>query len=145
MGLSCIQQHLCFDGRTQAKPVLLCVWPKTDERQLASTNTTSAPPYSPTGSPIFQLSSDEQFAFVLEEILSLSNNGGANTGEVLRIATQIVPSDFESFYQACYYMAEQIHVIAESVNVTIDPVAARDAYFRAATYYRKCAERHRPC
>lgn len=33
-------------------------------------------------------------------------------------------------------MAEQIHKMAESVDVAKDPVSARDAYFRAATYYR---------
>lgn len=66
--------------------------------------------------------------------MALSNNNGANSGEVLRAATQIVPNDFESVYNAFYYLAEHIHDIAESVNVTKDPVGARDAYFRAATY-----------
>jgi pimeloyl-ACP methyl ester carboxylesterase len=68
--------------------------------------------------------------------MALANNGGSSVGEVLRIATQIVPTNFESVYNAFYYMAEQIHSIAESVNVTVDPVAAREAYFRAASYYR---------
>ncbi|KAK4539311.1 hypothetical protein LTR36_000804 [Oleoguttula mirabilis] len=85
---------------------------------------------------MFQLSSDAQFAFILEEYLSLANNNGANTGEILRIATQIVPGDFESFYGAFYTMAEHIHGIAEAVNATKDPVGAREAYFRAASYYR---------
>ena len=75
-------------------------------------------------------------AFYLEEMLALANWGGANTGEILRIATQVVPQDFESFYEACYYMAEQIFAIAESVDATKDPVSAREAYFHAATYYR---------
>lgn len=85
---------------------------------------------------MFQLSTDQYFAFVLEEILALSNNDGAATGEVLRIASQIKPGDFESFYGAFYYMAEQIYAIAESVNTTRDPVSAREAFFRAASYYR---------
>ena len=104
--------------------------------QFAATSTTAWPPYSPTSFPIFQLSSDSQMAFYLEEILALSNWGGANTGEVLRIATQIVPQDFESFYDACYYMAEKIFAVAESVDAKKDPVSAREAYFHAATYYR---------
>lgn len=85
---------------------------------------------------MYQLSTDQYFAFVLEEVLALSNNDGAATGEALRIASQIQPGDFESFYSAFYYMAEQINSIAESVNVTRDPISARGAYFRAASYYR---------
>jgi pimeloyl-ACP methyl ester carboxylesterase len=68
--------------------------------------------------------------------MALANNGGASVGEVLRLATQIVPTDFESVYNAFYYMAQQIHSIAESISVTVDPVAAREAYFRASSYYR---------
>ena len=77
-----------------------------------------------------------RFAFYLEEVIAHANNNGANTGEVLRAATQVVPHDFESFYNAFYYIAEHVHAIADNVNVTKDPVSARDAYFRAATYYR---------
>lgn len=97
---------------------------------------TSWPPYSPTNAPIFQLSSDGQMAFYLAEVMALSQNSGANSGEVLRIATQIIPHDFESVYSAFYYMAEQVNDIAQSVNVTKDPYSAREAYFRAASYYR---------
>ncbi|KAK4956007.1 hypothetical protein LTR10_006947 [Elasticomyces elasticus] len=104
---------------------------------LAVTNTTSAwPPYSPTAAPIFQLSADPSIAFYLEEALSLANWGGANSGEVLRIATQIIPQDFESVYKAFYYVAEQTYAFAESVDKTKDPVSAREAYYHAATYYR---------
>ena len=104
--------------------------------QFAATETTSWPPYSPTSAPIFQLSDDSQFAFYLEEMLGMASFGGSSTGEVLRIATQIVPHNFESFYTACYYMAEQVFAIAESVDAKKDPVSAREAYFRAASYYR---------
>lgn len=85
---------------------------------------------------MFQLSADDEMAFYLEEVLSLANNGGSNTGEVLRIATQLVPSDFESVYQGFYPMAQAINAIAHGVDVSKDPVGAREAYFRAATYYR---------
>lgn len=68
--------------------------------------------------------------------MGLANNGGANSGEVLRIARNIVPHDLESTYTAFNYMAEQIQGIAESIDITKDPVSARDAYLRAATYYR---------
>ncbi|KAK5714917.1 hypothetical protein LTR15_010333 [Elasticomyces elasticus] len=103
---------------------------------LAATATTSWPPYSPTSAPMFQLSSDSQIAFYLAETIGLSNWGGANTGEVLRIATRVVPNDFESVYEAYYYMAEQLFSVAESVDTTKDPVSAREAYYHAATYYR---------
>jgi hypothetical protein len=79
---------------------------------------------------------DFELAFYLGEVLSLSDGGGANTGEVLRIATQILPGDFESVYTAFNYMAEHVHSIANGINVTQDPVGAREAYYRAATYYR---------
>lgn len=79
---------------------------------------------------------DSQFAFYLSEVLSLSDGGGANTGEVLEIAKHIVPHDFESTYTSFNYLAEQINAMAESVDVKNDPVGARDAYFRAASYYR---------
>ncbi|KAK4893461.1 hypothetical protein LTR27_008143 [Elasticomyces elasticus] len=82
---------------------------------------------------MFQLSSDSQIAFYLAETIGLSNWGGANTGEVLRIATQVVPNDFESVYEAYYYMAEQLFSVAESVDTTKDPVSAREAYYHAAT------------
>jgi hypothetical protein len=35
---------------------------------------------------MYQLSNDTEFAFILEEYLSLSNNFGANIGEMLRAA-----------------------------------------------------------
>lgn len=85
---------------------------------------------------MYPLSTDNYFAFYLEETLSLANNAGAQTGEVLRIASQIRPGDFESVYSAFYYMAERVHGIATSTNATKDPTTAREAYFRAASYYR---------
>ena len=85
---------------------------------------------------MFQMSADPEMAFFLQEMLSLAENGGAQTGEILRIATQLVPSDFESTYSAFYAMAQAINAIADRVNISIDPVGAREPYFRAATYYR---------
>jgi pimeloyl-ACP methyl ester carboxylesterase len=93
--------------------------------------------YNPQDAAIFQLSSDADQAFFLENILSLSNNDGANTGEVLRIATQIIPSNSEeATYQAYYPMAQAIDSLAQSIDPLIDPVGARQNYFHASTYYR---------
>lgn len=102
----------------------------------SSSTSTAWPPYSPTAAPMFQLSADDEMSFYLEEVMSLANTGGANSGEVLRIATQLVPSDFESVYQAFYPMAQAINAMADSIDAAKDPVGAREAYFRAATYYR---------
>lgn len=73
---------------------------------------------------------------MLEATLSHSNNFGANTGEVLRAASQIVPGDFDSWYREFIYLADQIHDKAEAINAKRFPVSAREAYFRSATYYR---------
>lgn len=75
-------------------------------------------------------------AFQLENLLSLANNGGANSGEVLRIATQIQVPNEESVYSAFHAVAEGINALAESVDPTVDPVGARENYFHAASYYR---------
>ncbi|KAH8894349.1 alpha/beta-hydrolase [Thozetella sp. PMI_491] len=85
---------------------------------------------------IYQLSSDSQFAFLFEEYLSLSNGGGANTGEVLRAASRIVPGDYESWYSEFKFLADALHTKAISINATRFPVSAREAYFRASSYYR---------
>ena len=61
----------------------------------------------------------------------------SSPGEVLRIAQQVVPNEVNSWYSAYYYMAEQMHALAESIDTTIDPVGAREAYFHASTYYRQ--------
>ncbi|CAL5870211.1 uncharacterized protein PFLUO_LOCUS4446 [Penicillium psychrofluorescens] len=85
---------------------------------------------------MFQLSNDTEFAFTLEEVLSLSNNFGAQTGEVLRAASQIIPADYESWYKEFLFLGDSIHAKAVGVNASRFPVSARQAYFRASTYYR---------
>lgn len=73
---------------------------------------------------------------MLEATLSLSNNFGANTGEVLRAASQIIPGDFDSWYKEFMFLANRIHDKAETINAKRFPISAREAYFRSATYYR---------
>jgi hypothetical protein len=41
---------------------------------------------------MFQLSNDTEFSFILSEYLSLANEGGSATGEVLRAAAVIEPN-----------------------------------------------------
>lgn len=78
---------------------------------------------------MFSLSNDTEFAFILEATLALSNNFGANTGKVLRAASQIIPDDFDSWYKELKFLADHIHDKAE----VIDP--KRESYFRSASYY----------
>ncbi|KAI2610548.1 alpha/beta-hydrolase [Hypoxylon sp. NC1633] len=97
--------------------------------QTNGTNSSSTVPYLP-------LSSDEYFSFVLSEALALSDGGGAATGEVLRAASQIEAGNFESFYTEFKFLADALHHTATSINATKFPVSAREAFFRAASYYR---------
>jgi pimeloyl-ACP methyl ester carboxylesterase len=84
---------------------------------------------------MYPLSSDPEFSFALNIALSMSNGGAAATGEVLRAAGQIVPGDIESWYTEFKFLADAVHNMA--ANATSQPSVARDAYFRAATYYRE--------
>ncbi len=81
----------------------------------------------------YPLSADAEFSFLLTEALSLANNKGIAVSEVLRIASQIVPGDFDSFFNEFYWMGEQIHKQALAAKTV---VSAREAYFRASSYYR---------
>ncbi|KAI5459441.1 Alpha/Beta hydrolase protein [Mariannaea sp. PMI_226] len=85
---------------------------------------------------MYQLSSDSEFAFVLSEYLSLSNEGGAATGEVLRAAAEIEPGNLESWNKEFTYLADQILAQAKDAEKKNALVSARKAYFRASSYYR---------
>lgn len=85
---------------------------------------------------MYQLSSDSEFAFLLEEYMGLANNFGSNTGEVLRVASQITPGDFESWYAEFKFMADAIHEQAAAIDSGRFPLSAREAYFRSSSYYR---------
>ncbi|KAF2674017.1 alpha/beta-hydrolase [Microthyrium microscopicum] len=85
---------------------------------------------------IYPITSDPEMSFQLQVLLGYADGEGANSGEILRAASQLIPQNFESFYSAFYYLAAKIQSIATSTNATKFPVSARQAYFRAATYYR---------
>ncbi|KAH7030642.1 Alpha/Beta hydrolase protein [Microdochium trichocladiopsis] len=89
-----------------------------------------------SSSIIYQLSTDSEFAFLLEEYLALASGGGSATGEVLRAASQIVSGDYESWYSEFKFLGDAMHEKATATNATRFPVSARDNYFRAASYYR---------
>ncbi|KAI1777279.1 alpha/beta-hydrolase [Hypoxylon cercidicola] len=97
--------------------------------QSNGTNSTTDVAYLP-------LSTDEYFSFILYEMLALSNGGGAATGEVMRAASRIEAGNYESFYSEFKFLGDSLHDVATSINATKFPVSAREAYFRAASYYR---------
>ncbi|KPM42658.1 hypothetical protein AK830_g3883 [Neonectria ditissima] len=85
---------------------------------------------------MYQLSSDSEFNFILAEYLSLANEGGAATGEVLRAASRIQPGDFDSWYDEFNHLAEKIHAMGDASHKKGALVSARDAYFRSSSYWR---------
>jgi len=85
---------------------------------------------------MFPLSTDDEFSFYFAEVLSNANGGGSNTGEVLRIASQIPAGDIEAFYREFKLMADRMISLGERATAARIPTAARSAYFRAASYYR---------
>lgn len=84
---------------------------------------------------MYQLSKDTEFAFVFETFLALAEGGGAATGEILRAASQITPGSYDSWYKEWQWLADQIASQAATANRKF-PVSAREAHFRAASYYR---------
>ncbi|KAI0472538.1 alpha/beta-hydrolase [Xylariaceae sp. FL0804] len=82
------------------------------------------------------LSSDSDFSFEILRDLNSAPYGGADIGEVLVAANEIQPGDFESFSGAFDRLANRVHAQAVAIDPVRHPISARDAYFRAASYYR---------
>ncbi|EGU87340.1 hypothetical protein FOXB_02099 [Fusarium oxysporum f. sp. conglutinans Fo5176] len=91
---------------------------------------------SNTTTSMFQLSNDTEFSFILSEYLSLANEGGSATGEVLRAAAVIEPNNPESWYHEFKFLADKIREQAVAAEKKKDWVSARSAYFRSSSYYR---------
>ncbi|KAJ4245557.1 hypothetical protein NW762_014066 [Fusarium torreyae] len=82
------------------------------------------------------LSNNTEFAFILSEYLSLANEGGSATGEVLRAAAVIEPGNGESWYSEFKFLADSIQSQAVRAEKAKSWVSARSAYFRSSSYYR---------
>ncbi|KAF4442926.1 hypothetical protein F53441_11570 [Fusarium austroafricanum] len=91
---------------------------------------------SNTTTSMFPLSEDHEFSFILSEYLSLANEGGSATGEVLRAAAVIEPNNAESWYREFRFLADKIHDQAVDAEKKGAWVSARSAYFRSSSYYR---------
>ncbi|KAF5722753.1 hydrolase or acyltransferase (alpha beta hydrolase superfamily) [Fusarium mundagurra] len=68
--------------------------------------------------------------------ISLANEGGSATGEVLRAAAVIEPNNPESWYREFKFLADKICDQAVAAENKKDWVSARSAYFRSSSYYR---------
>ena len=79
------------------------------------------------------LSTHPTFQYELLRILGVSRDRGSDVGEVLSIAEKIIPGDFESWYE--HFNSLACHV-RSSVESDRHRVSARNAMFRAASYYR---------
>lgn len=85
---------------------------------------------------MLQLSQDPDFHYELIRVMDYAPYEGSDVGEMLVAANEIVPGDYESFYHAFNSLAKRTHTQALTVNETKHPVSARNAYFKAASYYR---------
>ncbi|KAI1069177.1 hypothetical protein LB507_008703 [Fusarium sp. FIESC RH6] len=90
-----------------------------------TTNTTMAP-----------IVGDDSFNFNILAYMSAAPYQGADIGEVLVAANNIKDGDFESFYEQFNALATRVHNQAVAIDAKRHPVSARNAFFRAATYYR---------
>lgn len=81
------------------------------------------------------LNPDPTFQYELLRILGTSRDRGADIGEVLAIAGQIIPGDFESWYRHFRELADHVQSTVESEPIR-HAVSLRNAMFRAASYYR---------
>lgn len=85
---------------------------------------------------MFRLSSDESFHFEILRSLSHARYYGADINEVLGVASRIEAGKFESFSNEFNRLADRVYAQANEINSQKYPVSARDAYFRASTYFR---------
>lgn len=84
-----------------------------------------------------QLSPDSDFHFeILRDISDSIYSSGGDVGEILTAAAQIQPGNFTSYYEAFNTLANAVLTHAKTINIHHFPVSAKDAYFKASTYFR---------
>ncbi|KND87182.1 2,6-dihydropseudooxynicotine hydrolase [Tolypocladium ophioglossoides CBS 100239] len=86
--------------------------------------------------PMLQLSPDPDFHYEILRIMSTAPYEGADIGEVLIAASQIKPKDLESYYTAFNNLATRVDKAAKAIDSRKYPISARNALFKAASYYR---------
>jgi hypothetical protein len=78
----------------------------------------------------------EFFNFEFIRILSAAPYGGAEIGECLVAANQIIKDDPESWHHAWLAQADKAKALGDEAVKTGDSVSARRAFLRASNYYR---------
>jgi pimeloyl-ACP methyl ester carboxylesterase len=86
---------------------------------------------------------DANFDGQLQRTVGKADSGMANVGECLSIAERIVPGDRESWYAAWSEFADHLTQRGDQALHMGHTVSARNAYLRAAEYYRQAFFFHR--
>lgn len=81
----------------------------------------------------------EQMDFETQILLGCCHYGAADAGEILATVERIPSGDFEKWYQEWFAIAERMQGIAEQSASSGNPVSARKAFLRAATYFSASA------
>ena len=76
-----------------------------------------------------------QMDFEIQILLGCCHYGAADAGEILAALERIPSVDFEKWYQAWLALADRMRGIAGQSAASGNPVSARKAFLRAATYY----------
>ena len=84
---------------------------------------------------MLQLSSNSTFHYELLRVLGSARYSGADIAEILKVAQDIVPGDFESWATEFQSLAEWTLSTIDGKK-TYDKVTLRDIYFRASSYFR---------
>lgn len=81
----------------------------------------------------------EQMDFEAQILLGSCHYGAADAGEILATVERIPSGDFEQWYQEWFASAERMQGMAEQSASSGNPVSARRAFLRAATYFAAAA------
>lgn len=84
---------------------------------------------------MLQLNPDTTFNYELLRVLGSARYFGADIAEVLKVAQEIIPGDFESWSAKFQSLAEWALSTIDDKK-PYDQVTLRDIYFRASSYFR---------
>ncbi|KAH6884593.1 Alpha/Beta hydrolase protein [Thelonectria olida] len=85
---------------------------------------------------MFALHQDASLNFEILRNLAVARYGGSDVNELLQVAGRVDSKNLETFYDAFVSLAERVDSQGQAIDSARHPVSARDAFFRAATYYR---------
>ncbi len=79
---------------------------------------------------------DDHFAFEFVRNVGFTYYGGADLGEMIATAGEVVEGDFESWFEQWHKRALRIRARGQASLAAGHLVSAREAYLRASTYFR---------